>query len=138
LYITDEIDELLGVSHLKEYYIVSNFDDRLKLEEIAYTHNVKLKGVVVYPYEDTELYDVAKQMGFEGIMPVIVANVLFDHGDADIVSLEVCLRGRNVLLSGRRRSDPSLTTNWPKKLLLKNDSNKSLGKYYINFQACMQ
>jgi len=72
---------LLGVSHLNEYYIVSNFDDRLILEELAYSYNVELKGVIVYPYEDTELYDVAKIMGFEDIMPVIVANVLFDHGD---------------------------------------------------------
>lgn len=79
------MDELLDVSHLKEYFIVSTFDDRTKLICDAKKFNINLTSVFVYNYTDVELYDIAKKNGFEGVMPVIVANVLFDNGINEII-----------------------------------------------------
>ena len=79
------MDELLGVSHLKEYFIVSTFNDRTKLISDAKHFNINLTSIIVYDYTDVELYDVAKKNGFEGVMPVIVANVLFDNGINEII-----------------------------------------------------
>ena len=85
-YITEEVDDLLDVSHLKNTFIVSSFQDRLKLIETASLYGIQIENVIVYDYNDTELYDPVKKMGFEGTMPVVVANVLFDHAQKVIVS----------------------------------------------------
>jgi len=69
MYISDEVDELLDVNHLKTYYIVSTFQDRLKLVETAENYGITIDGVIVYEYDNTKLYDAAKLMGFEDIMP---------------------------------------------------------------------
>ena len=83
--ISEVDDELIDVSNLKEYFIVSTFNDRTKLIHDAKNFNIDLTSVIVYNFTDVELYDIAKKNGFEGVMPVIVANVLLDNGTNEII-----------------------------------------------------
>ena len=83
-YISNEIDELLGVSYLREHFIVSSFKDRAVLEQTSKSFGIQLKGIIVYSYEDAALYDIAKINGFDGVIPDIVANVFFDYASNDV------------------------------------------------------
>ena len=85
VYITEDVDKILDVKHMMQYYVVSCFDDKCLLWDTAKNFGLAPPTIITYDY-DASLIEEACQVPGYADMPVVVMNVLMDYGKNYIVS----------------------------------------------------
>ncbi|XP_057290526.1 uncharacterized protein LOC130613205 [Hydractinia symbiolongicarpus] len=89
-YISDDIDTILDVAHMKNHYVVSCNKDKNLLWKAAQRKNIDPPDVVIYNFS-AALIDKASQVpGFENV-PVPVMNILMEYGNNYIAHDDIIL-----------------------------------------------
>lgn len=85
-FITEEIDEMLDVKHLKDVFIVDNYRDQCALSDAAHSQCIAKPATIMYDFSCSLIEEAKHVPGYE-FLPIPVMNVLMDYSKNVIVSI---------------------------------------------------